>query len=231
MQKLFAMSDKGGEFDFALYKTWGIRLKQLARSALIENKNAQFQRALYRLVKLNQTNRLRVLVKSAMSIVNKTQSSLTKKTPEEAAKTNNLQLADGYNKKRGKESGMKIKARALKKEDMVRINLIGPKKDSFYKSYKAKTWSVQLYRILGRRGQTYLVNGPKGKKYYHRDLLRLSVNNDQKSEKILKERGITLKSERDKIKKKEDAVKRAKENEKKKIAKSVKLKKTIPKKK
>ena len=230
MDKMFASSDSGNEFDFELYKSWGIRLKQLPRSALIENKNAQFQRALYRLVKLNNTNRLKVLVKNAMNVVNKTQSSLTKKTPNEAANNINSELSEKYNKKRGKDSGVKIKARPLKKGELVRINLIGPKKDSFYKAYKGKTWSKKLYNILGKRGNTYLVNGPKGKKYYHRDAVRLSTQPDMKSEKILKERGAILKSERDAIAKKEEAIKNAKLAEKKKVVKSTILKKKIKKK-
>ena len=49
MSKLVIYSDKGKEFDFAKYKSWGMRHVQLAREPLIENKNAQFQSALYRI--------------------------------------------------------------------------------------------------------------------------------------------------------------------------------------
>jgi len=75
MSKLFATSDKGKEFAFKTYERWGVKLKQLPRASLIENKNAQIQRALYRVAKLNTTNSVVELVRRAQNIVNRTRSS------------------------------------------------------------------------------------------------------------------------------------------------------------
>ena len=231
IDRLFAVSDSGKEFDFEKYKTWGVRLKQLPRSGLIENKNAQIQRALYRVAKMNTTNSIVELVKKAQSIVNRTQSSLTKKTPAEASKTANVDLAKGYNKKRGQDSGVKIKARPLKIGEKVRINLIGPKKTSFYKAYHAKTWSKRTYAVLAKRGNKYKVDGPSGKKFYHRDDLRITARSDKLTKQIIDKRGEELAKERAVLQQKRDAQQRQKDLEKKRVEKRKVVGKKIPKKK
>jgi hypothetical protein len=187
LAKLFCLSDKGSEFDFKLYKKWGVRTKQIQRSALIENKNAHIQRVLYRIAKMQKTTKIVELVKRTMAIVNKTQSSITKISPNEAKSVGNKVLAEKYNKNRGKDSGVKLKAKPLKIGDMVRLNKIGVKKDSFYKAYKG-AWTKQSYKILTKRGDRYKIDGPKGKMFYHREMLRVTSAADQKTEKELKRR-------------------------------------------
>jgi len=139
-------------------------------------------------------------------------------------------LAIKYNKNRGKESGIKTKLRVLKKGDKVRINIIGDKKTSFYKSYKGETWSKKTYVVMSKKGRSYKVDGPDGKKMYHRDNLRLTEKYDEESEKILKQRGEKMKVIRKKQKEKLDAKKIQERIQKKKIVKDIKLKKKIPKK-
>ena len=183
--KLFATSDKGSEFDFAKYKKWGVRTKQLVRANRIEVANSHIQRVLFRVSKMGLTKSIKTLVKNTMDIVNRTQSSLTKVTPIQAAKMKNSELAPLYNKKRGQNSGVKIKSKPLKLGDMVRLNLIGPKKTSFFKAYKPTQWSKRSYEVLTKKANKYKINGPKGKKFYHRDDLRLTSKGDKKTTELI----------------------------------------------
>ncbi len=114
MHNLFAKSDKGSEFHFKKYESWGVRLKQLTRANRIEVANSHIQRVLYRVAKMGLTKSIKQLVAKTMKIVNRTQSSLTKVSPIQAAKMNASELAPLYNKKRGPDSGVKIKSKPLK---------------------------------------------------------------------------------------------------------------------
>ena len=183
--KLFATSDKGSEFNFKKYESWGVRLKQLTRANRIEVANSHIQRVLFRVAKMGLTKSIKQLVKNTMSIVNRTQSSLTKVAPIEAAKMDNVELAPKYNKKRGQDSGVKIKSKPLKIGDRVRVNLIGPKKTSFYKAYKGGQWSKRSYEVLQKKANKYKINGPKGKQFYHRDDLRLTTKGDTKTTEVI----------------------------------------------
>ena len=190
ISKMFALSDKGSEWDIAKYKEWGLRVKFVPRAPLIEQKNSQIQRALFRIIKMKNTKNMAKLVKNAMTVVNRTQSSLTKVAPIEAINKVESQLAEKYNKRRGKDSGQKIKARPLKVGEMVRLQVIGDKKrgGEFYKAYKGKGWSRKRYKVLTKRGNRYKLDGPDGKKFYHRDMLKPTVASDKKSIRIIYER-------------------------------------------
>ena len=128
ISKMFGMSDFGSEFDFKKYKTWGLRTKQIARASRIEMKNKQIQAALYRIIKMNNSKHIATLIKNAMTIVNRTQSSLTKVAPLEAISKDTAGLVEKYNKRRGKGSGVKIKLRKLNVGEMVRLQIISDKK-------------------------------------------------------------------------------------------------------
>ena len=131
-----------------------------------------------------KTKNLHELTKKAMKIMNRTQSSVTKKAPIENIKEPTSNVAEKYNRKRGKDSGIKLKAKALKVGDRVRIHLISKKKKAFYKAYHGKMWSKITYRVQAKRGNTYKVN----KKFRHRDELRLTENYDIESERLLDSR-------------------------------------------
>ena len=194
MSKLVGLSDKGSEFDFALYNKWGVRTAQLAREPLIENKNAQFQSALYRVAKMNLSTSIKDLIKRSLQIVNRTKSKLLKIAPFEAITAPESELSLNYNKKRGPGSGIKVRARPLKVGEMVRLNLIGPKKTSFYKSYKGDQYSNKRFEVLKKKGNRYKIKGPKGKlKFYHRDDLRITPPTDTTTEFELYKRRKKLK--------------------------------------
>ncbi len=192
MTKIVAFSDKGKEFDFEKYNSWGVRTKQVRREPLIENKNAQFQSALYRVAKMNLSKSIEDLIDRAVQVVNRTKSRLLKLARVEAISAPESELSLNCNKRRGKESGMKVKARKLKIGDTVRLNLIGPKKDSFYKAYKGKQYSDKRYKILQKKGNRYKIEIDGKKQFFHRDDLRITPPSDMTTEKILYKRGKKL---------------------------------------
>ena len=193
MNRLIGFSDHGNEFDFKQYNKWGVKTVQLARESLIEKKNSQFQAALYRIAKMNISLNIAELIKRALQIVNRTKSKLLKVAPFEAIDVAEGDLSEKYNKKRGKGSGIIVKGRVLKVGDMVRLNLIGPKKTSFYKAYKGLQYSTKRYKVLAKKGIRYKIDGPKGKRFYHRDDLRLTSVADLKSDLVLRKRAKGLK--------------------------------------
>ena len=78
--------------------------------------------------------------------MNRTKVKSTGKTPLDAAKGETKPLSEAYNRKRGKDSGNKIRRRPLKVGERVRYQLIpsGHKKMD-YKAYKKETWSKQIW--------------------------------------------------------------------------------------
>jgi len=182
ISKMTAYSDSGAEWELKKYRSWGVTTILVKKSAIIENKNSHFQRVFFRLAKMLKTKSIPSLTDQAMKVVNRTQSSITKKAPIENIKEPSTELAKKYNRKRGKDSGIKIRRAPLKKGDKVRIQKIFPKdKGVGFKAYKSQMWSKRFYRVQEKRGNRYRVNG----KLMHRDELRAAVEYDQESEKLL----------------------------------------------
>ena len=185
MNKLVVKSDMGSEFDWKKYQSWGIRTITVRRDAFIEAKNSHFQRVLYRLAKMNTTKDLHKLTEKAMIQMNRTVSSVSKKAPVENLKENVTDLQKKYNAKRGKDSGVKVKKKALVPgKDKVRVQLQWSKDKTHYKAYQATMWSKRTYVVKSKRGDRYTVRN----KTYHRDELKLTEDYDPKSEKLLKKR-------------------------------------------
>ena len=185
LNKMTVKSDMGSEFDWKKYQSWGLRTITVRRDAFIEAKNSHFQRVFYRLAKMNTTKDLHKLTEKAMIQMNRTVSSVSKKAPVENLKENVTDLQKKYNAKRGKDSGVKVKKKALVPgKDKVRVQLQWNKDKKHYKAYQATMWSKRTYVVKAKRGDRYTVNN----KSYHRDELKLTVDYDPKSEKLLKKR-------------------------------------------
>ena len=186
-------SDKGREFSFPTYEKWGVKTVQLARSAIIEAKNAHFQRVLFRLAKMENTQNLKELISQSMRIMNETVSKNTKRTPLENLEDPTGAVATKYNAKRAKAGKSRLRD-IIPGKDKVRINLMGPKKELGAKAYKGTTWSKKIYTVTKKRGEKYLVN----KKYYHRSELKITSEYDKKSEGMLQIRRTTRHVKEDK---------------------------------
>ena len=178
--KFTIYSDKGREFSFPTYEKWGIKTIQLARSPIIEAKNAFFQRTLFRLAKMENTQNLKKLISQATDIMNNTVSKVSKRTPLENLAESAGSVAEKYNAARAKAGKSRLRD-IVPGKDKVRINLVGPKKGLDHKAYKGKTWSKKIYQVAKKRGERYLV----GKKYYHRQDLKITSDYDSKSEGML----------------------------------------------
>ena len=219
-KKFTIYSDKGREFSFPTYAKWGIKTIQLARSPIIEAKNAFFQRNLFRLAKMGETTNLKKLIAQATDLMNKTVSKNTGKAPEEVLEDTTAEVAKKYNAKRAKGGKSRLRD-IVPGVDKVRINLIGPKNPMDFKAYKAKTWSKKIYPVKKKRGKRYLVN----KKYYARADLKITEDYDKKSEGMLQIRKTARYMKEDKkraeMRKKEDVPKA--KGKKKKTSKKIKL--------
>ena len=181
--KFTLFSDKGREFSFPTYERWGITTLQLARSPLIEAKNAFFQRTLFRLAKMGTTRNLKKLISQSMTILNKTRSENTKKTPLENLLDPTAAVAKKYNTKRQRAGASRLRA-IVPGKDKVRINIVGPKKSLDFKGYKGMSWSKKVYSVTKKRGAKYLVNG----KYYTRSELKITAEYDKVSDQLLRTR-------------------------------------------
>ena len=186
LNKMQIYSDQGSEFHWKKYREWGMKTILVKSSPIIEAKNAMFQRALFRISKMKKTKNIHELTNMAMAQMNRTVSSVTKKAPVENLKEDVKALGTKYNKKRGKNSGVKGgKRRALVPgKDKVRIQQLFDKDKGQYKAYLGKMWSKKLYKVTSKKGNRYVVN----KKLWHRDQLRLTAEYDKESEKLLSKR-------------------------------------------
>jgi len=186
MKRLTVFSDSGSEFAWKTWKKWGIKTFVVKMSPIIEQRNSAFQRIFYRVAKMKKTKNIHKLTALAVAQLNRTVSSVSKKAPIENLKATEKDVAEKYNKKRGKGSGAKIKSRALVPgKDRVRVQLIHAKDKAIkYKAYKGIMWSKRLYSVKSKKGNRYIVNG----KLRHRDELRLTEDYDQKSEELLASR-------------------------------------------
>ena len=159
-------SDEGSEFNWKQYQKWGLKTITVKQSPVIEAKNSHFQRALYRIAKMKKTRNIHELTNLAMTQINRTVSSLTGKAPIENLGEAVTDLSKKYNKKRGKDSGIKTIRRALVPgKDKVRVQRLHEKDKGHYKAYLGVMWSKKLHKVTSKRGNRYVVN----KKSYHRD--------------------------------------------------------------
>ena len=211
IERFVIFSDRGSEFAFKTFESWGARTVQLKRSSVVEAKNSHFQRVLFRIAKLKKRTNLKKLVRDAMAITNRTQSSLTKQTPLENIKEKQSDVATKYNRKRGKDSGIKVRARPLVVGETVRYQLLGEKDKSVgYKAYKAVLWSKKSYKVQAKRGNRYKIRG----RFFHRDQLRITPPSDPKSEALLalrqEERNQKIKAEIKKVRRELDKAMKSK---------------------
>jgi hypothetical protein len=184
LNKMSVKSDAGSEFQWALYRKWGLKTIIVKSDPFIEGKNSHFQRVLYRIAKLGKTTDIHELTALAVKQLNRTQSSITKQAPVESVKEGTKSLAEKYNKRRGPGSGVKVKKRKLVVGEKVRYQLLKDKDKGHYKAYLGLMWTKRAYKITAKRGDRYVVAG----KSFHRDELKPTPKWDAKSEKIIENR-------------------------------------------
>ena len=185
--KMTIYSDAGAEFAWKKYeRDFGVgKTVIVGRDPYIEARNSFFQRCLIRAATMRASDNIYKLGDLATQQMNRTRTRTTGKIPLLAAKEGKGALAKLYNRKRGKDSGGKIRRRALEVGERVRIQLIpAGKKKMDYKAYKKIMWSKATYKVKEKRGNRYIVSG----KLRHRDELKPTPPPDMESEKIIRAR-------------------------------------------
>ena len=140
------VSDHGVEFDFELFKKWGMKIRLVPRGGRIEQKNAHIQRVLYRIAKLGKTKSIHELVEMVQENINNSPTK-NKQTPNEIA----------AGEKQGKPLKLdtsKQRYVKLKFGDKVRVDITDHKKEMGYKGYKG-SWSREVYTVKSKNSKTY----------------------------------------------------------------------------
>ena len=191
--KMTIYSDAGSEFQWKLYETkFGVGKTVIVnRDPYIESRNSFFQRALYRVSAMEVTDNIYKMGNLAMQQMNRTKTKTTGKIPVDSAHASQAEtkeLVTKYNRKRGKDSGAKIKRRKLKVGEPVRVQMIpAGKKKMDYKAYKGIMWSRRTYTVTTvRPGNRYIVN----RKLRHRDELRPTPAPDMESAQLVRSRQV-----------------------------------------
>ena len=190
-------TDHGREFYTtvrALLKRRHIKQKQVPRGSRVEKFNQDFQRHFYRLLRLGRGT-FGSLEEQAQEMTNELKSKYTKKTPREALKTPDEELAQGYNK--GREHEQAYKGRTPKIGDLARV-LIKLRKNihpilkigsqaRLYKAYHGRHFTKKVHkiqRITKNQPVRYYVNGS----WRDRDQLLLVSGTDAETERQVAEK-------------------------------------------
>ena len=150
-------ADHGREFYSdvrTLLKRRKIEIKLVSRGSRVEKFNQDFQRNFYRLLRLRRGN-FGSLEDQALELTNNTKNKWTKKTPEEALKTEDSVLSGGH--QRGRQKNKPYRGRAPKVGDKVR-HLVKLRKNikptltiqgqaRLYKAYHGHHFTKQVYTI------------------------------------------------------------------------------------
>ena len=149
-------SDAGVEF-FATsreapdnpFKNFKVEHTIVRKGASIESRNKYLQSVYHRLVRLKRGN-AHSIVGQTQKIVNNTRNRIHKKTPNELVQDKHDDVVKAFNKKRKKY--VPTNRKPLEVGMTVRILLLRRDKDTKldFKSYKGKSYSKQIYKIIGR---------------------------------------------------------------------------------
>lgn len=184
-QEFFASSPNSPDNPFRIHK---VEHKLVRKGASIESRNKYIQSVFHRLVRLKRGN-IKSLVKQTQSIVNNTRNRIHKnKTPSELVSEQVGDVLQRFNKKRSSLDPSRRKP--FEVGQTVRILLLRKDKDDKvgFKSYKGKTYTKQVLKIIGRTRKApyrYRVMYKGQKKWYTQDNLIRTPQYDTKTEKQL----------------------------------------------
>jgi hypothetical protein len=186
-------SDKGGEFSKTDLEKL-VRTHRFVRvGSSVENVNKVFQRCFYRILKNRQAISVPVAIKKSQNQMNKALKGLHKMSADEVAKkvkSGEVNSVKVYNSTR-KDHVSNTKTKELQVGDYVRLLVKKAKADTFYKSYKNKSFTAQVFKILKRtKKQPYKYQLKEKGRYYLIDYLLKSAPRDTKSKDLIKGRDI-----------------------------------------
>ena len=173
LNQLVGISDHGSEFDFELFKKWGIKIRLVPRGGRIEQKNSHIQRVLYRLAKVHKGMKIHSLVKLVQDNINN--------SPRKDGDTP-MDLVGGKVKKKAKGKKSKITRPTINVGDRVRVMKYGIRKKEMYKAYKGEQWGKTVYTVKKKHGTTYYTLSD-GKKHHISDLNKVGHDTVAETEK------------------------------------------------
>ena len=196
-RKVSTAADSGGEFHVPsiLKIVKAHKIEKLAPS--IEQKNRSIQKQMFNVLRARKTFDLQDAIKKAEVLVNNSYNSVNKQTPLESAELAESTTTANYNKARKKG----LPGRKLKTGDWVRILIKDMKAGIDYKSYKAKTFSKEVYQIMAETKKVpkkFRVN----KRWRLSQHLLKSKPTDKISDKLVRERDAKQDAEDDAAQKK-----------------------------
>jgi hypothetical protein len=186
-------SDLGGEFSKTDLEKL-VRTHRFVRlGPSVENVNKIFQRCFYRILKNRQAISVPVAIKKSQNQMNKALKGLHKMSADEVAKkvkSGEVNSVKVYNSTR-KDHVSNTKTKELQVGDHVRLLVKKAKADTFYKSYKNKSFTAQVFKIFKRtKKQPYKYQLKDKGRYYLIDYLLKSAPRDTKSKDLIKGRDI-----------------------------------------
>jgi hypothetical protein len=192
-KKVALWSDKGGEFSKPDLEKFVRDYRYVTLGSSCENKNKIFQRVFYRILKNRQAIDVKTAIKKCQVQMNKSLLTLHKMSANEVAekvKRKEINSLKVYNSSR-KDHVSNTKTKELQVGDMVRLLVKKTKLDSFYKSYKNKTFTAQVFKIVKKTKKApykYKVEGKS--RYFLIDYLLKSALRDTKSKDLIKGRDL-----------------------------------------
>ena len=180
-----AQMDSGGEFTMKDIREILKSAKNIPMGPSIENKNRNFQKNFFNVLKSRKALTIKTAMKKASLMMNNTLNRIHNKTPLELVKRNSKsEDIKEYNRKRPKY--VASRKRELKVGDYCKILIKKFKEKLDYKTYKEKTWGKKVYIVkkkTKKQPTKYYVN----KKWRLVDDLLKSSLPDKETEKMLQE--------------------------------------------
>ena len=203
-------SDRGGEFNMKEIKKVVDKknAKHVAMGASVERRNQQVQQQFFRIIRSRKSYSIPDALKQSQILMNNTFSSIHKKTPKEmVSEGKQAENIKKFNKTRKSYiSGDKRKEFEIGQH--VRILVKDKKTGIEFKSYKNKSYSVQVYTIKGKTKKAIppkyrLTNG----RWYAKESLLKSAPRDKITDQLLKireaEKAVEDRTERMKLNEKQ----------------------------
>ena len=202
-------SDKGGEFNLALFKTKFKNAKNVSMGPHVEFKNRHFQSNFFKILRMRKADTIEDAMQQAESIMNNTFNRIQKGTPNEIAERKDTDKAlKTYNSTR-KEYIAGDKRKPFEVSQHVRILVKEKKAGIAYKTYKNESYSQQVYVIEKKtktKPEKYRVN----KKWYLQSSLLKSAPRDKISNALVDKRTEDARA-KEQVERKEHTVKRLEE--------------------
>jgi hypothetical protein len=190
--QVFLWTDRGTEYSKVELDKFVKQHRFVRLGPSCENKNKIFQRSFYRILKQRQALTIPNAIKKSENQMNKALSTIHKMSFNEVAEKVKAKELDSLKKYNSTRKGhvSNTKTKELQVGDFVRL-LIKKGKGEFYKTYKNKTYTAEIFEIEKKtKTQPYKYKVKGKSRYYLVDYLLKSATRDTKSGDLIKGRDL-----------------------------------------